>query len=108
MEGITKDRAILAFQRGVRYKHLQLKLGLTRITSMRLLLDMANKYANGEEDDRFQKGEPQTSRLLIMGRTIRFARATRTSAVRIDVGDGRICQLRKERCGAEKRMEPAK
>src|ERR1044071_9295263 len=53
VEGVSEFQAIHAFKQGVKYKELSLKLArLPHITSLGKLMEIANKYANGEEEIR--------------------------------------------------------
>src|ERR1041384_7194149 len=51
VEGVSEFQAIHAFEQGVRYKELSLKLARSPdVTSLGRLMEIANKYANGEEE----------------------------------------------------------
>jgi len=53
VEGVSEFQAIHAFKQGVRYKELSLKLARSPdVTSLGRLMEIANKYANGEEEIR--------------------------------------------------------
>jgi hypothetical protein len=53
VEGVSEFQAIHAFKQGVKYKELSLKLARSpHITSLGKLMEIANKYANGEEEIR--------------------------------------------------------
>src|SRR3954468_18593891 len=53
VEGVSEFQAIHAFKQGVRYKELSLKLARSPdVTSFGRLMEIANKYANGEEEIR--------------------------------------------------------
>src|SRR3954465_12491555 len=53
VEGVSEFQAIHAFKQGVKYKELSLKLPRSPdVTSLGRLMEIANKYANGEEEIR--------------------------------------------------------
>src|ERR1043165_839633 len=53
VEGVSEFQAIHAFKKGVKYKELSLKLAKSPdVTSLGRLMEIANKYANGEEEIR--------------------------------------------------------
>src|ERR1044071_5276622 len=53
VEGVSEFQAIHAFKQGVRYKELSLKLARSPdVTSLGRLMEIANKYSNGEEEIR--------------------------------------------------------
>jgi hypothetical protein len=53
VEGVSEFQAIHAFKQGVRYKELSLKLARSPdVTSLGRMMEIANKYANGEEEIR--------------------------------------------------------
>src|SRR3954462_958619 len=62
VEGVPEFQAIHAFKQGVRYKELSLKLARSPdVTSLGRLMEIANKYANGEEEIR-QKSQQYRSK----------------------------------------------
>ena len=53
VEWVSEFQAIHAFKQGVRYKELSMKLARSPdVTSLGRLREIANKYANGEEEIR--------------------------------------------------------
>ena len=53
VEGVSEFQAIHAFKHGVKYKELSLKLAWSpHVNSLGRLMEIANKYANGEEEIR--------------------------------------------------------
>src|SRR4051812_25504691 len=53
VEGVSEFQAIHAFKHGVKYRELSLKLARSpHVTSLGRLMEIANKYANGEEEIR--------------------------------------------------------
>src|SRR3954468_4542550 len=53
VEGVSEFQAIHAFKQGVKYKELSLKLSRSPdVTSLGRLMEIANKYVNGEEEIR--------------------------------------------------------
>src|SRR4051812_6633468 len=62
VEGVPEFQAIHAFKQGVRYKEFSLKLARSPdVTSLGRLMEIANKYANGEEEIR-QKSQQYRSK----------------------------------------------
>src|SRR4051812_7606659 len=61
VEGVSEFQEIHAFKQGVKYKELSLKLARSPdVTSLGRLMEIANKYANGEEEIR-QKSQQYQS-----------------------------------------------
>ena len=60
MENVSDHQAVCAFKEGVRYKELNLKFGGTRDMSLARMMEIATKYANGEEEDRLRSGKHKT------------------------------------------------
>lgn len=56
VENITEHQAICAFKQGVRYRELTLKFGPSDISTLSRMMEIANRYANGEEDDHLRSG----------------------------------------------------
>ncbi|KAI4972887.1 hypothetical protein ZWY2020_003812 [Hordeum vulgare] len=59
VENVTEHQAVCAFKVGVRYRELYLKFGRTGDMSMSKMMEIATRYANGEEEDclRSSKGK---------------------------------------------------
>ncbi|KAI4996962.1 hypothetical protein ZWY2020_052304 [Hordeum vulgare] len=51
---VTKHQAVCAFKAGVRYRDLYLKFGRTGDISMRKMMEIAARFANGKEEDRIR------------------------------------------------------
>src|SRR4051812_8647654 len=61
VEGVSEFQEIHAFKQGVKYKELSLKLARSPdVTSLGRLMEIANKYANGEEEIRQKSQQYQT------------------------------------------------
>src|SRR3954471_930392 len=53
VEGVSEFQAVHAFKQGVKYREPSLKLARSpHVTSLRRLMEIANKYTNGEEEIR--------------------------------------------------------
>ena len=57
MEGVSEHQAICAFKAGVRYRELYLKFGRTGDMSLSKMMEIATRYANGEEEDRLRNSK---------------------------------------------------
>lgn len=57
VENVTEHQAGCAFKAGVRYRDLYLKFGRTRDISMSKMMEIAARYANGEEEGRIRSGK---------------------------------------------------
>jgi hypothetical protein len=57
VEGVFEHQAVCAFKAGVRYRELYLKFGRTGDMSLSKMMEIAMKYANGEEEDRLHSGK---------------------------------------------------
>jgi len=57
VENVTEHQAVCAFKAGVRYRDLYLKFGRTGDISMSKMMEIAARYANGEEEDRIRSGK---------------------------------------------------
>ncbi|KAI4972673.1 hypothetical protein ZWY2020_003598 [Hordeum vulgare] len=57
VENVTEHQAVCAFKAGVRYRELYLKFGRTGDISMSKMMEIANRYANDEEEDRIRSGK---------------------------------------------------
>ena len=61
MDNVTEHQAVCAFKAGVRYRDLYLKFGRTGDISMSKMMEIAARYANGEEEDRIRSGKHKTA-----------------------------------------------
>nr|XP_020184642.1 uncharacterized protein LOC109770352 [Aegilops tauschii subsp. strangulata] len=57
VENVTEHEAICAFMAGVRYRELNMKFGQTETPSLSRAVEIANLYANSEEEDRLISGK---------------------------------------------------
>ena len=57
VEAVSDHQAICAFKEGVRYRELNLKLGRTGNMTLTWMMEIATKYANGEEEERLRSGK---------------------------------------------------
>ncbi|KAI5014390.1 hypothetical protein ZWY2020_055780 [Hordeum vulgare] len=57
VENVTEHQAVCAFKAGVRYRDMYLKFGRTGDISMSKMMEIAARYANGEEEDRIRSGK---------------------------------------------------
>ena len=60
MENVSDHQAICAFKEGVKYRELNLKFGRTGDMTLTRMMEIATKYANGEEEDRLRSGKNKT------------------------------------------------
>ncbi|KAI5013097.1 hypothetical protein ZWY2020_028051 [Hordeum vulgare] len=60
VENVTEHQVVCAFKAGVRYRDLYLKFGRTGDISMSKMMEIATRYANGEEEDRMRSGKHKT------------------------------------------------
>ena len=51
VENVSHHQAVCAFKEGVRYRELNLKFGRTGDMSLARMMEIATRYANGEEED---------------------------------------------------------
>ena len=60
IENVSEHQAVCAFKEGVKYRELVLKFGRTGDMTLTRMMDIATRYANGEEEDRLrnEKGKP--------------------------------------------------
>ncbi|KAI4977107.1 hypothetical protein ZWY2020_050714 [Hordeum vulgare] len=56
-EDVSEHEAVCAFQDGLRYKELYLKFSRTGDMSMNKMMEIASRYANGEEEYRIRNGK---------------------------------------------------
>lgn len=57
MENVSHHQAVCAFKEGVWYWELNLKFGWTGDMSLTRMMEIATRYANGEEEDRLRSGK---------------------------------------------------
>ena len=57
VENVPDHQAVCAFKEGVKYRELNLKFGRTGDMSLNRMMEIATKYANGEEEDRLRSGK---------------------------------------------------
>ena len=57
---MSDHQAICAFKEGVKYRELNMKFGRTGDTTLTRMMEIATKYANGEEEDRLRSGKHKT------------------------------------------------
>ena len=50
-------QAVCAFKEGVKYRELNLTFGRTGDMSLNRMMEIATKYANGEDEDRLRSGK---------------------------------------------------
>ena len=60
VENLSDHQAVCAFKEGVKYQELNLKFGRTGDMSLSRMMEIATKYANGEEEDRLRSGKHKT------------------------------------------------
>ena len=60
VENVFGHQAVCAFKEGVKYREMVLKFGQTGDMSLTQMMEIATRYANGEEEDRLRsaKGKP--------------------------------------------------
>ena len=58
---MSDHQAICAFKEGVRYRELNVKFGRTGNMTLARMIEIATKYANGEEEDRLRSGKHKPS-----------------------------------------------
>ena len=57
MENVSQHQAVCAFKEGVRYRELNLKFDRIGDMTLTRMLEIATRYANGEEEDRLRSGK---------------------------------------------------
>ena len=57
VENVTEHQAICAFKVGVRYREMNMKFSRTETLTLSRAMEIANRYANGEEEDRLRSGK---------------------------------------------------
>ena len=57
VENVPDHQAVCAFKEGVKNRELNLKFGRTREMSLNRMMEIATKYANGEDEDRLRSGK---------------------------------------------------
>ena len=60
VENVSEHQAVCAFKEGVKYRELVLKFGRTGDMTLTRMMEIATKYANGEEEDRLRSGKHKT------------------------------------------------
>ena len=56
-ENVSEHQAVCAFKEGVKYRELVLKFGRTGDMTLTQMMEIATRYANGEEEDRLRSGK---------------------------------------------------
>ena len=51
VENVSEHQAVCAFKEGVKYRELVLKFGRTGDMTLTRMMEIATRYANGEEED---------------------------------------------------------
>ena len=54
VENVPDHQEVCAFKEGVKYRELNLKFGRTGEMSLNRMMEIATKYANGEDEDRLR------------------------------------------------------
>ena len=57
VENVSDHQAVCAFKEGVKNRELCLKFGRTGDMTLSRMMEIATKYANGEEEDRLWSGK---------------------------------------------------
>ena len=57
MENVSEHQTVCAFKEGVRYREINLKFDRTGDMSLTRMMEIATRYANGEEEDRLRSGK---------------------------------------------------
>jgi len=57
VENVSQHQAVCSFKEGVRYPELNLKFGRTGDMTLTRMMEIATRYANGEEEDRVRSGK---------------------------------------------------
>src|SRR6187399_929458 len=57
VDNVSEHQAVCAFKGGMRYRELNLKFGRTGDMSLSQMMEIASRYANGEEADRLRSGK---------------------------------------------------
>ena len=60
VENASDHQAVCAFKEGVKYRELNLKFSRAGDMSLSRMMEIATKYANGEEEDRLRSGKHKT------------------------------------------------
>ena len=60
IENVSDHQAVCAFKEGVKYQELNLKFGRTGDMYLSRMMEIATKYANGEEEDQLRSGKRKT------------------------------------------------
>ena len=51
VENVSEHQAVCAFKEGIEYRELVLKFGQTGDMTLTRMMEIATRYANGEEED---------------------------------------------------------
>ena len=62
VENVSEHQALCAFKEGVHNRELNLKFGRTGVMSLSRMMEIASRYANGEEADRLRSGKKQSDK----------------------------------------------
>ena len=57
VENVSEHQAVCTFKEGVKYRELVLKFGQTGDMTLTRMMEIATRYANGEEEDRLRSGK---------------------------------------------------
>ncbi|XP_073367680.1 uncharacterized protein [Aegilops tauschii subsp. strangulata] len=57
VESVSPHQAVCAFKEGVKYRELVMKFGRTGDMTLTQMMEIATRYANGEEEDRLRSGK---------------------------------------------------
>ena len=57
MENVSDHQAVCAFKEGIKYIELTLKFGQSGDLTLTRMMDIATRYANGEQEDRLHHGK---------------------------------------------------
>ena len=57
VENVPDHQGVCAFKEGVNYRELNLKFGRAGEMSLNRMMEIATKYANGEDEDRLRSGK---------------------------------------------------
>ena len=57
VENVSEHQVVCAFKEGVKYRELVLKFGRTGDMTLTRMMEIATKYANGEDEDRLRSSK---------------------------------------------------
>lgn len=57
VDNVSEHQTVCAFKEGVLYRELNLKFGRSEDMSLARMMEIATRYANGEEEDRLRSGK---------------------------------------------------